>query len=142
MTNTVETVATSPDAATAAVPGQFDPEVEARLAQIDRDATQHVEDNRPERTRTSYAADWQAWERFTAETGLPLLAVRPGTLVLFFEWCWHQSGHKSGLFLAPSTIRCPGTDRFLDACRLDLDLAIRAVTVPGPRTPQVQAAPA
>jgi hypothetical protein len=64
-------------------PGRFDAETEARLAGIDRDATRHVQDNRPAKTRNGYAADWRAWEAFCAETHLPPLAVRSGTLVLF-----------------------------------------------------------
>ncbi|MGW3625022.1 hypothetical protein [Streptomyces sp. NPDC000880] len=43
----------------AQVPGQqFPPDVLARLEQIDRAATQHVEGNRPEKPRKSYTADW------------------------------------------------------------------------------------
>lgn len=104
MTNTETPVSESAEETAVAVPGQFDPAVEARLAQIDRDATKHVDDNRPEKTKNGYAADWKAWERFCAETGLPELAVRSGTLVLFVEWCWLQPGYKTGLFMAPATI--------------------------------------
>ena len=85
-------------------PGRFDAATEARLAGIDRDATRHAEEHRPQNTRDGYGADWKAWEAFTAEAGLPLLAVRTGTLVLFVEWCWLQPGYRPGLFLAPSTI--------------------------------------
>jgi hypothetical protein len=101
-------VTTTPAVGPAAVPappaGQFEPAVEARLDAIDHAATQHVDDHRPERTRTGYAADWKAWQAFCKETNLPPLAVRPGTLVLFTEWCWIQPGYKPGLFLAPATI--------------------------------------
>lgn len=95
-----------PSAAAVPAPsaGRFEPDVEARLAAIDRDATKHVDDNRPAKTRNGYAADWRAWEAFCAETNLPTLAVRTGTLVLFTEWCWIQPGYKPGLFLAPATI--------------------------------------
>ncbi|MFV8133193.1 tyrosine-type recombinase/integrase [Streptomyces syringium] len=103
MTNTEATV-TERAEETATVPGQFDPATEARLDQIDRDATRHVDDNRPQKTKNGYAADWKAWQRFCAETGLPELAVRSGTLVLFTEWCWIQPGYRPGLFLAPATI--------------------------------------
>ncbi|MFF3326986.1 hypothetical protein [Streptomyces sp. NPDC002889] len=88
----------------AQVPGQFPPDVLARLEQIDRDATEHVEDNRPEKTKGLYAADCRAWEAFCAEACLPPLAVRSGTLVLFVEWCWVQPGYTPGLFLSPATI--------------------------------------
>ncbi|MFD4996980.1 site-specific integrase [Streptomyces buecherae] len=86
------------------LPAQFSPEVRAQLAQIDETATRHVEDNRPEKTRKGYEADWSAWERFATEVGLPVLAVTTGTLVLFVEWCWIQPGRSAGTFLAPNTI--------------------------------------
>lgn len=66
---------------------RFDAATEARLAGIDRNATELVDEHRPQNTRDSYASDWKAWERFTAASGRPLLAVRSGTLVLFVEWC-------------------------------------------------------
>ena len=87
-----------------APPGRFTPEQEARLAELDRRATRHVDDNRPQKTRDSYKADWKAWRRFCAETGLPELAVRSGTLVLFVEWLWRQPGRKPGTYTAPATI--------------------------------------
>ncbi|MER6821289.1 tyrosine-type recombinase/integrase [Streptomyces cellulosae] len=91
-------------------PGRFDAVTEARLAQLDRDATRHVEDHRPQKTRTGYRADWNAWLRFCADGGLPPTAVRSGTLVLFVEWCWLQParpprpGQPPGPLTAPSTI--------------------------------------
>ncbi|MFC7841890.1 hypothetical protein [Streptomyces sp. NPDC057382] len=60
--------------------------------------------NRPQRTRDAYAADWKAWQQYCNETGLPPLAVRRGTLVLFVEWCWLQPGRRPGTLLAPTTI--------------------------------------
>ncbi|MFE2749598.1 integrase [Streptomyces scopuliridis] len=106
MTNADQSVTTSTTDRQVVVPapGRFDAETEARLAGIDRDATKHVQDNRPAKTRNGYAADWRAWEAFCAETDLPPLAVRSGTLVLFTEWCWIQPGYKTGLFMAASTI--------------------------------------
>ncbi|MEV3972766.1 integrase [Streptomyces sp. NPDC050698] len=71
-------------------PGRFDAATEARLSRFDHEATAYVEKNRPERTRTGYAADWNAWFRLCAERDLPPSAVRTGTLVAFVEWCWHQ----------------------------------------------------
>jgi hypothetical protein len=88
-------------AQSAPAPGRYDTATEARLDHLDRAATRHVEDNRPQRTRDAYAADW---EQYCTQTGLPLLAVRRGTLVLFVEWCWLQPGRKPGTLLAPSTI--------------------------------------
>ncbi|MEV5107589.1 hypothetical protein ACFQ7G_19585 [Streptomyces massasporeus] len=91
-------------------PGRFDASAEARLSRLDTEATAHVEKNRPERTRTGYAADWNAWLRFCAERDLPPAAVRTGTLVAFVEWCRHQParppkpGREPGPLTAPSTI--------------------------------------
>ncbi|MFF5985489.1 integrase [Streptomyces olindensis] len=91
-------------------PGRFDAATEARLSRLDHEATAHVEKNRPERTRSGYAADWNAWLRFCAERDLPPAAVRSGTLVAFVEWCWHQParppkpGREPGTLTAPSTI--------------------------------------
>lgn len=89
MVNTELSVTKSTMTRQAAVPapGRFDAAVEERL---DREATAHVEDNRPQATRDGYAADWKAWLRFCAEADLPPAAVRSGTLVAFVEWCWHQ----------------------------------------------------
>lgn len=75
-------------------PEDYTPEIRAKLAQIDNDATKHTDGKRPENTRNAYEADWKVWERFTTETGLPLLAITAGTLVLFTEWCWLQDGRK------------------------------------------------
>ncbi|MGW5343387.1 hypothetical protein [Streptomyces sp. HUAS TT3] len=77
MTNTDLSVTTrTTDRQTAVpAPGRVAPATEARLAGIDRDATKHVQDNRPDKSRNGYAADWRAWEAFCAETNLPPLAV-------------------------------------------------------------------
>ncbi|MFI8105366.1 integrase [Streptomyces sp. NPDC086023] len=101
-------IATRPPAVPA--PGRFDPAIEERLDRLDREATRHVEDARPQSTREGYAADWRAWLRFCAEADLPPAAVRSGTLVAFVEWCWHQParppkpGFPPGKLTAPSTI--------------------------------------
>ncbi|WP_327700487.1 integrase [Streptomyces decoyicus] len=102
MANTTQPVTTSGPAAD--LPGQCDPATEARLKQLDRDATQRVEDSRPEKARSGYGADWRACQRFCAEAGLPPLAVRSGTLVLFVAWCWIQPGRRAGTLMAPATI--------------------------------------
>ena len=101
---------TTRQADTAVRPARFDPTTEARLSQLDHQATAHVENNRPEKTRDGYAADWKVWLRFCAEEDLPPAAVRSGTLVAFVEWCWHQParppkpGREPGTLTAPSTI--------------------------------------
>ncbi|MFM9449155.1 integrase [Streptomyces acidiscabies] len=112
-------------------PARFDDATEARLDRLDHEATAHVEANRPQKTRDSYAADWKAWQRFTAESHLPLLAVRSGTLVLFVEWCWLQPGRSPGRLTAPSTIdrRISGvvvTARRLHKLQLAEDIAEEA----------------
>lgn len=117
MTNTELSVTTSSAArppASVSPPPRFDPATAARL---DRDATQHVEDARPEKTRKGYGADWNAWLRFCAEQDLPPAAVRSGTLVAFVEWCWTQParptqpGRLPGKLTPPrpSTAACPAS---------------------------------
>jgi hypothetical protein len=105
------TVSTTTRKADPAVrPGRFDAATEARLDRLDAEATAHVENNRPEKTRDGYAADWNAWLRFCAQKELPPAAVRSGTLVAFVEWCWLQParppkpGRAPGRLTAPSTI--------------------------------------
>ncbi|WP_435279691.1 hypothetical protein [Streptomyces sp. 1222.5] len=92
-------------------PEEYDTETRAVLDHIDHQAVRAVADGRPERTRTGYAQDWASWSKFCTETGVPVLAVTPGTLVLFVEWLWTQPGWKKGTFTAPSTIdrRLSGT---------------------------------
>lgn len=75
---------------------------EARPA--DREATAHVEDNRPEKTRTGYGAYCKAWLRYCAESELPPAAVRTGTLATLVDWCWTQPGRGRGTLTAPTTI--------------------------------------
>ncbi|MFI0234823.1 integrase [Streptomyces sp. NPDC017086] len=104
------TTSSSPRPSAPTAPARFDPATEARLDRLDQEATAHVEASRPERTRTGYAADWNAWLKFCAEESLPPTAVRTGTLVAFVEWCWHQPartpkpGQEPGKLTAPSTI--------------------------------------
>ncbi|WP_328541181.1 hypothetical protein OHT17_50880 [Streptomyces sp. NBC_00371] len=107
MTNTdlsVTASTTNRQTAAAARPAPFDAATAARLDQLDHEATAHVDDNRPEKTRKGYSADWKAWLRFCAEKNLPPAAVRTGTLVAFVEWCWTQPGQRRGTLTAPSTI--------------------------------------
>ncbi|MGW7427641.1 hypothetical protein ACWGJB_48245 [Streptomyces sp. NPDC054813] len=77
---------------------RFDDVTEARL---DHDANVHVGEDRPAKTRHGCAAAWKAWERFTAESGLPPLAVRSGALVLFVEWCRLRPEDSPGRLTAP-----------------------------------------
>ncbi|WP_310942079.1 integrase [Streptomyces sp. gCLA4] len=85
-------------------PEDFDTETRALLDAVGLAAKKTVADSRPKNTKDSYAQDWAAWERFTAEKGLPTLGVEDGTLVAFVHWLWGQPGKKAGTFTAPSTI--------------------------------------
>ncbi|WP_306324125.1 MULTISPECIES: tyrosine-type recombinase/integrase [unclassified Streptomyces] len=134
MTNTELSVSTSTTDRQLAAPApgpRFAADVEDRLAALDREATAHVEDHRPEKTKKGYGADWGAWLRFCAERDVPPAAVRTGTLVAFTEWCWTQPGQRPGTFLAPSTIdrRLSGvvvTARRLHKLQLSKDVAEEA----------------
>ncbi|MFJ2922851.1 integrase [Streptomyces sp. NPDC087307] len=92
-------------------PEHFDTATRATLDHIDGQAVRVVADGRPANTRKGYAQDWASWSKFCAENDVPLLAVTPGTLVMFVEWLWTQPGGKAGTCTAPSTIgrRVTGT---------------------------------
>ncbi|MEV7817370.1 hypothetical protein AB0P05_43035 [Streptomyces flaveolus] len=92
-------------------PEEYDTATQAALDHIDRQAVRTVADGRPESTRRSYAQDCASWTKFCADSGVPVLAVTPGTLVMFVEWLWTQPGGKKGPYIAPSTIdrRISGT---------------------------------
>ncbi|MCX4429607.1 integrase [Streptomyces mirabilis] len=92
-------------------PEEYDTATRAALDHIDRQAVRTIADGRPSSTRRSYAQDWTSWSKFCAGSGVPVLAVTPGTLVMFVEWLWTQPGGKKGTCTAPSTIdrRISGT---------------------------------
>jgi hypothetical protein len=92
-------------------PEEYDPATRAALDHIDGQAVKVVADGRPERTRKGYAQDWASWSKFCTASGVPVLAVTSGTLVMFVEWLWTQPGWKKGTCTAPSTIdrRISGT---------------------------------
>ncbi|MEW2615018.1 hypothetical protein AB0937_33520 [Streptomyces sp. NPDC047880] len=52
-----------------------------------------------------------SWSKFCTANGVLVLAITPGTLVMFVEWLWTQPGWKKGTFTAPSIIdrRISGT---------------------------------
>ncbi|MEV0137921.1 integrase [Streptomyces globisporus] len=104
-------------------PEDYDAATRSALEHIDLQAVRTVADGRPERTRTGYAQDWASWGKFCAASGVPPLAVTPGTLVMFVEWLWTQPGWKKGTFTAPSTIdrRLSGT---VVSARADHDLKL------------------
>ncbi|MFJ2722932.1 hypothetical protein [Streptomyces sp. NPDC087437] len=82
-------------------PARFDPATEARLNQLDHEATAHVEANRPERTRTGYAADWNAWLRFCADAELVFLIADGGR-----GHVAHAVGHPCWTAAADSGLAC------------------------------------
>lgn len=86
-------------------PEDFNAETRALLEAVGLAAKQTVADSRPDNTRDGYEQDWGAWEKFTTEKGLPVLAVEEGTLVAFVHWLWQRPGKKAGTNTAPSTIK-------------------------------------
>ncbi|MFD4143041.1 integrase [Streptomyces sp. NPDC058572] len=108
--------------AAAVRPEDFDPATRTVLDHIDGQAVQAVAGGRPANTRKGYAQDWANWTKFCGDSSVPLLAVTPGTLVMFVEWLWTQPGWKKGTFTAPRTIDrritgtvvCARTDHGLD----------------------------
>ncbi|WP_245240151.1 hypothetical protein [Streptomyces erythrochromogenes] len=109
MANTDLSVRRSTATRQAAVPApaRFDAATEERLDRLDHEATRHVEDARPAKTRDGYAADWRAWLRFCSEADLPPAAVRSGTLVAFVECCWHQPARTPKPGSPPDKLTAP-----------------------------------
>lgn len=85
-------------------PEDFSAETRALFEAVGLGAKKAVADKRPKNTRDSYEQDWNTWETFTTEKGLPVLGVGEGTLVAFVHWLWRQPGKKAATFTAPSTI--------------------------------------
>ncbi|NBH04231.1 integrase, partial [Amycolatopsis sp. SID8362] len=69
-----------PDAALAAASPQD------RLALLDEAAARHVDGQRPANTLKAYAQDWQVWQDYTAEAGIPPLSATIGALTGFVVW--------------------------------------------------------
>ncbi|HKN55802.1 MAG TPA: site-specific integrase [Amycolatopsis sp.] len=59
---------------------------EERLAQLDEAAAQHVATQRPANTLKAYAQDWQVWQDYTDQVGIPLLSASIGALTGFVVW--------------------------------------------------------
>ncbi|UIX33854.1 hypothetical protein [Streptomyces sp. GQFP] len=85
-------------------PEDYDAATRAVQEHIDHRAVRTVADGRSERTRSGYPQEWASWTKFCNESGVPLLAVTPGAMVMFVEWLWTRAGSKTGTFTAPSTI--------------------------------------
>ncbi|WP_410622223.1 site-specific integrase [Amycolatopsis sp. cmx-8-4] len=77
------------------MPGDLEPVTDAalaaaspedRLALLDEAATRHVDGQRPPNTLKAYAQDWQVWQDYTAETGIPPLSASIGALTGFVVW--------------------------------------------------------
>ncbi|MGW1810546.1 hypothetical protein [Streptomyces sp. NPDC002078] len=71
-------------------PEEYDTAARGALYHIDRQPVRTVAHGRPESTRRSYAQDWVSWTEFCAASEVPVLAVTPGTLVMYVEWLWTQ----------------------------------------------------
>jgi integrase len=69
------------EAVTSAVPAAAE-----RLARLDQAAIEHVATQRPPNTLRAYAQDWQVWQDYTAELGIPLLSASVGALTGFVVW--------------------------------------------------------
>lgn len=67
------------------------------LDALDAASDEHAAAMRPANTVRGYAGDWKAWERFTAEAGIPLTAASRGTLRAFVASLWDAGA-------APSTV--------------------------------------
>ena len=59
---------------------------EERLAHLDEAAAEHVATQRPPNTLKAYAQDWQVWQDYTAEVGIPTLSASLGALTGFVVW--------------------------------------------------------
>ncbi len=59
---------------------------EERLARLDEAAAKHVATQRPPNTLKAYAQDWQVWQDYTAEVGIPPLSASAGALTGFVVW--------------------------------------------------------
>jgi len=57
-----------------------------RLALLDEAAARHVDEQRPPNTLKAYAQDWQVWQDYTAEAGIPPLSATIGALTGFVVW--------------------------------------------------------
>ncbi|MEU0468257.1 site-specific integrase [Amycolatopsis sp. NPDC006131] len=68
-----------------------------RLAELERAAADYVATQRPRNTIRAYAADWRAWQEYTAEIGIPESSDTAGALVGFVAWLENRGA-------APSTI--------------------------------------
>ncbi|WP_410643675.1 site-specific integrase [Amycolatopsis sp. lyj-346] len=60
--------------------------VHERLALLDEAAARHVDEQRPPNTLKAYAQDWQVWQDYTAEAGIPPLSATIGALTGFVVW--------------------------------------------------------
>jgi len=88
-------------------PEDFDTATTEQLANLDEKVKKERRDTRPDNTDKGYKGDWREWERFTGTFGLPVLAVRSGTLAAFARWLWDGRPHDpraSTKLIAPTTI--------------------------------------
>lgn len=74
----------------ALLPAEFDDELRARLAALDEASDAHAQNQRPDNTTRSYAADWKTWTAFCEQLRIPPTAATRGTLRAFVDFLWNR----------------------------------------------------
>ena len=72
------------------LPAEFDDDLRARLAALDAASDVHAQDQRPDNTTRSYAADWKTWCAFCEQLQIPPTAATRGTLRAFVDFLWNR----------------------------------------------------
>ncbi|MFG2532812.1 site-specific integrase [Streptomyces sp. NPDC048516] len=72
------------------LPAEFDDALRARLAALDTASDEHAQDQRPDNTVRSYAADWKTWTAFCGQLQIPTTAATRGTLRAFVDYLWNR----------------------------------------------------
>lgn len=72
------------------LPAEYDDDLRARLAALDTASDEHAQDQRPDNTTRSYAADWKTWTAFCGTLQIPTTAATRGTLRAFVDYLWNR----------------------------------------------------
>ncbi|WP_042001244.1 site-specific integrase [Streptomyces sp. AcH 505] len=72
------------------LPAEFDAELLARLAALDRASDSHAQEQRPDNTTRAYAGDWKTWTLFCEQFQIPTTAATRGTLRAFVDYLWNR----------------------------------------------------
>lgn len=72
------------------LPAEYDDDLRARLAALDTASDVHAQDQRPDNTIRSYAADWKTWTVFCGQFQIPTTAATRGTLRAFVDFLWNR----------------------------------------------------